>query len=257
MMRDVTVRWKWIAVGGASMAGIALGVSLLAPALAAREAAANRDTQVIMSCVDLDTGGLRIINADDTCVSGEELLEWNQQGVRGPRGKQGAQGRPGAQGPRGFAGAPGAAGPQGPQGPAGPQGLPGDVGNPGEQGPEGPRGPSDGYSADLADDTFSDEPVVLARLVVPAGTYLVDAAAYIALDVSGGPFDTVSCGLGAAGDAFATVTAFGQVTFPLAASIEIAEPEGEITLECVKGQSGSLRAAGTLNAVQVGALTLQ
>lgn len=248
------MHWKVIAAGGASLAAVVLGASLLGPAFAARDDAPIPDDQVIVSCVNVDTGALRIIATEDTCDLGEERLEWNQQGVRGPRGKQGVPGRTGPQGPRGFAGAPGATGPQGP---AGPQGLPGEVGRPGEQGPEGPRGPSDGYSADLADDVITDEPVVLARLVVPAGTYLVDAAAYISLDVSGGPFDTVSCGLGGPGEAFATVTAFGQVTFPLAASVEIAEPEGEIRVECVKGQAGSVRATGTLNAVRVGALTLQ
>jgi hypothetical protein len=132
--------------------------------------------------------------------------------------------------------------------------LPGNVGNPG---PQGPIGPSDGFSVALTDDTFSDVPVVVARLALPAGTYLVDAAAYLSLEQSGGPFDTASCGLDTPGEAFATLTAFGQVTFPLAASVEIPEPGGEITVECVKGQSGSARASGTLNAVKVGALTLQ
>lgn len=256
-MRGMTVRGKMVAVGGATLAGIVAGGALLAPALAARDDASTDIRQVIVSCVDIATGGLRIVEPEDTCEVGEERLEWNQQGVRGPRGKQGAQGRPGPQGPRGFAGTPGAPGPSGPQGPAGPPGLPGEVGQRGPQGPEGPRGPSDGYSVSLADDPVSDEPVVLATLVLPAGTYLVDAAAYIALDVSGGPFDTVSCGLDAPGESFASVTAFGQVAFPLAASVEILEPEGEIRVECVKGQAGSVRATGTLNAVRVETLTLQ
>jgi hypothetical protein len=109
----------------------------------------------------------------------------------------------------------------------------------------------------LVDDTFSQEPVVVARLALPAGTYLVDAAAYLWLDRSGGPFDTVSCGLDTPGSTFASLTAFGQVTFPLAASVEIPEPEGEITVECVKGQAGSVRASGTLTAVRVGTLHTQ
>ena len=109
----------------------------------------------------------------------------------------------------------------------------------------------------LRDDTFSDAPVVLATLTLPAGTYLVDAAAYLSLDQSGGPFDTVSCGLDAPGETFTTLTSFGQVTFPLAASVDIPEPGGAVTVECVKGQAGSVRATGILNAVKVGALTLQ
>jgi hypothetical protein len=240
--------------GGAALAGVIAGAALVAPAIAARDDSSARAVQRIVSCVTLATGELRIVNADDTCTSGEERLAWNQRGVPGPRGKQGPRGATGATGPQGAAGATGATGATGPQGVPGPQGLPGDVGNPG---PQGPIGPSDGYSVGLADDTFTDAPVVLARLVVPAGTYLVDAAVYVSLDATGGPFDTVSCGLGGPGENFATVTAFGQVTFPLAASIDITEAEGEITLECVKGQAGSVLATGTLNAVKVGTLHLQ
>ncbi len=61
----------------------------------------------------------------------------------------------------------------------------------------------------------------------------------------------------APGETFSTLTAFGQITFPLASSVEIPESGGEVTVECVKGQAGSVRASGTLNAVKVGALTLQ
>lgn len=243
--------------GGAVLAGVIAGAALVAPAIAARDDSAPRAVPRIFSCVTVTTGDLRVINADDTCAAGEERLVWNQRGLPGPRGKEGPRGATGASGPQGPPGATGATGAMGPQGVPGPQGLPGDVGNPGPEGPQGPIGPSDGYSIALADDTFSDAPVVLARLVVPAGTYLVDAAVYVSLDATGGPFDTVSCGLGAPGDNFATVTAFGQVTFPLASSIDITEPEGEITLECVKGQAGSVLAAGTLNAVRVGTLHLQ
>jgi hypothetical protein len=244
----------WV-VSVAAFAGIIVGATLVAPAIAARDAAKE-----IYSCVTVATGDLRIINADDTCVTGEELLTWNEQGVPGPRGKTGPKGATGAtgpQGPRGFAGAPGAQGPQGPQGPTGPQGVPGEVGNPGPEGPRGPIGPSDGYSAPISDDTFSDESVVLARLVLPAGTYLVDAAAYVSLDVSGGPFNTVSCGLESAGDSFAAVTAFGTTTFPVATSVEIFEPEGDVTFVCSKGEPGSVRASGVLTAVKVGTLHLQ
>lgn len=251
------MRWTPIAAGGAALLGVVVGAALVAPAIAARDEPSARVPQRIFSCVTIATGDLRIINADDTCTTDEERLAWNQQGVPGPRGKQGPRGATGATGPQGPPGSPGATGPQGPQGVPGPQGLPGEVGNPGPEGPQGPIGPSDGYSVPLTDDTFSDQPVRLAQLVVPSGTYLVDAAAYVSLDVSGGPFDTVSCGLGAAGEDFATVTAFGQVTFPIAGSIEIAEPEGEISLWCAKGQSGSVRATGTLTAVKVGTLHLQ
>ena len=248
------MRWVPVVAGAGVLAGAVLGAALVAPAIAARDDATPPVVPRIFSCVTVDTGELRIINADDTCAVGEERLAWNQRGLPGPRGKQGPKGAQGAQGPQGPQGVPGSVGPQGVPGP---QGLPGNVGNPGPVGPQGPIGPSDGFSATLADDTFSDTPVVLATLSLPAGTYLVDAAAYLSLEQSGGPFDTVSCGLDGPGDNFATLTAFGQVTFPLAASLEIPEPGGEVTVECVKGQAGSVRASGTLNAVKVGALTLQ
>ena len=248
------MRWVPVAAGAGVLAGVVLGAALVAPAIAARDDATPQIVPRIFSCVTVDTGELRIINADDTCATGEERLAWNQRGLPGPRGKQGPQGAQGAQGPQGPQGVPGATGAQGVPGP---QGLPGNVGNPGPAGPQGPIGPSDGFSAALSDDTFSDAPVVLATLSLPAGTYLVDAAAYLSLEQSGGPFDTVSCGLDGPGEAFASLTAFGQVTFPLAASLEIPEPGGEVTVECVKGQAGAVRASGTLNAVKVGALTLQ
>ena len=248
------MRWGPVVAGAGVAIGAVLGAALVAPAIAARDDAARQVVPRIFSCVTVDTGDLRIINADDTCAEGEERLAWNQRGLPGPRGRQGPQGAQGAQGPQGPQGVPGATGAQGVPGP---QGLPGNVGNPGPEGPQGPIGPSDGFSAALSDDTFSDAPVVLATLALPAGTYLVDAAAYLSLEQSGGPFDTVSCGLDGPGENFATLTAFGQVTFPLAARVEIPEPGGEVTVECVKGQAGAVRASGTLNAVKVGALTLQ
>ena len=248
------MRWVPVVAGAGVLAGAVLGAALVAPAIAARDDGARQIVPRVFSCVTVATGDLRIVTADDTCAVGEERLVWNQRGLPGPRGKQGPTGARGATGPQGPQGPQGLSGPAGPQGAPGPQGLPGEVGNPG---PQGPIGPSDGFSVALADDTFSDAPVVVARLTLPAGTYLVDAAAYLSLEQSGGPFDTASCGLDTPGETFATLTAFGQVTFPLAASVEILEPGGEITVECVKGQAGAARASGTLNAVKVGALTLQ
>lgn len=251
------MRWVPVVTGGAVIAGAVMGAALVGPAIAARDDARPQAIERIFSCVTVDTGDLRIVTADDTCAVGEERLVWNQRGLPGPRGKQGERGPQGAAGPQGPPGVPGVPGVPGAPGPQGPQGLPGDVGNPGPVGPQGPIGPSDGYSVALSDDTFSDVPVVLATLTLPAGTYLVDAAAYLSLDQSGGPFDTVSCGLESPGTTFVTVTAFGQVTFPLAASVEIPEAGGVVRVECVKGQAGSVKATGTLNAVKVGALTLQ
>jgi hypothetical protein len=247
---------KWVpvaAVGGVAV-GIVAGATLVAPAIAARDQGV---VPRVFSCVTTETGDLRIVNADDTCVEGEMRLVWNQRGLPGPRGRQGPQGQQGAQGPQGAQGAqgaPGLMGPQGVPGAEGPQGLPGDVGNPG---PQGPIGPSDGYSIAFTDDTFSDIPVVLVRLVVPAGTYLVDGSVHLALEISGGMFDTASCGIDGPGAAQATLNPFGTTGYPIATSVQILEPEGEITLRCAKGQSGAVRASGSLTAVKVGTLHVQ
>lgn len=245
------MRWVPIVAGAGVLVGAVVGAALVAPAIAARDDAPRPVVPRIFSCVSVDSGDLRIVNADDTCATGEERLVWNQRGLPGPRGRQGEQGPRGPQGPQGVSGPQG---PSGPQGVSGPQGLPGEVGNPG---PQGPIGPSDGFSATLSDDTFTDVPVTLATLTLPAGTYVIDAAVYLTLEKSGGPFDTVSCGLDVPGENFAMLSAFGQLTFPLAASVELTEPGGAISVECVKGQAGSVRASGVLNAVKVGALTLQ
>jgi hypothetical protein len=99
--------------------------------------------------------------------------------------------------------------------------------------------------------------VTLATLTLPAGTYLVNVSAYLTLEATGGPFDTVACGLDAPRTAFAPVTAFAQTPVPISESVEILDPEGRVTLQCVKGQPGSVRAGGTVTAVKVGTLHLQ
>ena len=249
------MRWALLSAGGAAIAGVAVGAALVGPAIAARvDPPSPRAVERIFSCVSESTGELRIVTADDTCATGEERLVWNQRGIPGPRGKEGSpgkQGPQGAQGPQGPQGVSGPQGPSGPMGPTGPQGLPGDVGN---VGPQGPIGPSDGYSAPLLDDTFADTAAVVGRLVLPAGAYLVDVAAFVSLEETGGPFDTAACGINGPGTTFAPLSAFAQTTYPLSASMEIPEPEAEVTVECVKGQPGSARAVGTLTAVKVGTL---
>lgn len=241
------MKWVPLAMAGGALAGVVVGATLVAPAIAARDVITPR----VFSCVTTSTGDLRIVAADDTCTTGEERLVWNQRGVPGPRGRQGEQGPQGAQGPQGVSG------PQGPAGLPGPQGVPGTVGNPGPEGQRGPIGPSDGFSIAVSDDTVGEDPVTVARLVVPAGTYLVDASVYFTLEATGGMFDTVACGIEGPGTRELAVPTFGTIGYPIATSIEVLEPEGEIVLECVKGQSGAVRASGTLTAVKVGALTLQ
>lgn len=242
-----------VAVAGL-LAGGLIGTALVAPALADRTEPDPRDTLRIFSCVTDETGDIRIVTADDTCAEGETRLAWNQRGLPGPRGKQGPRGDRGPQGVPGRPGVPGPSGPMGPQGIPGPQGLPGDVGNPGPEGPQGPIGPSDGYVTSLSASAITDRPTVLGRLVLPAGTYLIDAAVYVGLESSGGPFNTAACGLTEPGAAFATITTFGLVTVPLADSVDILEPEGEVSVVCVKGEAGIARGSGTLTAVKVGTL---
>lgn len=85
----------------------------------------------IHGCFEQTTGALRIVE-EPTCLPGETVLTWNQQGVQGQTGATGAQGpagpagpegAPGPAGPEGAAGATGAAGAQGPQGEPGRDGL--------------------------------------------------------------------------------------------------------------------------------------
>jgi hypothetical protein len=249
--------WTPAAAVAGLLAGVLLGGALVGPALAHRDdPVVPRASAVprIYACVADATGEMRIVTVDDSCAQDESRLVWNQRGIRGPRGQQGQRGPQGDRGQQGLPGRPGLPGPSGPQGVPGPQGLPGDVGNPGPEGPQGPIGPSDGYVVTLSTSPITERPTVLGRLVLPSGTYLIDAAAYIGLDTSGGPFDTVSCGIGGPGGSFAQLSAFGLVTFPLAASIDITEPEGEVTVECVKGQAGVARGEGTMTAVKVGTL---
>lgn len=250
------------ASGAGLVAGILLGAGLVAPAIAARDVVVADAESQIYACVkesgldpdpdpSVPAGTLTIVTEEDTCEDGWESLVWNQQGIPGPRGKAGPRGKSGpqgARGPQGFSGPPGM---------PGPPGLPGEEGLPGLEGPQGPIGPSDGYVAPVSERAFTDRPVIVARLVLPAGTYLVDGAVYLTLESSGGPFDTATCGINGTGTAYAPLTAFGQVTYPLATSIEIADIEGEITVECQKGQAGTAKASGTLTAVKVGTLHLR
>ncbi|MEM7132656.1 MAG: hypothetical protein AAF702_40515 [Chloroflexota bacterium] len=131
---------------------------------------------IIHSCVNQNTGRIRIVEANNTCqrmrndADGDSAehrnrnnrwvpLDWNAMGQPGPAGPAGPSGNdndgaPGAQGPVGPAGPAGPVGPvgpagndgapgaQGPVGPVGPAGPAGNDGTPGAQGPVGPAGPA-------------------------------------------------------------------------------------------------------------------
>ena len=121
------------------------------------------------------------------------------QGPVGPAGPQGERGAPGSAGPQGAPGAQGATGPAGPQGQRGAQGERGATGATGAHGATGANGatgatgPSDGYYlVSSASPVLPANPVDVARLDLPAGSYLAFAEVG-AVNDSGGPADTVRC----------------------------------------------------------------
>jgi len=117
---------------------------------------------VVNACYKIKKGALRVIDpAIDTCTIREQSIQWTQTGVQGPQGDPGPQGDLGPQGP---------AGDPGPQGPAGSS-------SDGFHtlGPLVRPLPVNGGSA-----------VELARLTLPAGTYVISAIADIGFDTPGG-----------------------------------------------------------------------
>jgi hypothetical protein len=180
---------------------------------------------VIHACYHTGNGGIRVVNDDTECSSGESPLDWYQVGATGgqgpqgpagpagadgPQGPQGQQGLPGAdgadgaQGPQGPPGADGADGAQGPQGPAGVDGANGADGAPGPQGPQGPQGPAgaDGAAPGLASSTVGPlkirkRAIVVERLDLPAGAYVL--LAKVSLGQISPHSTRVVCGLRAGG----------------------------------------------------------
>jgi len=165
---------------------------------------------VIHACYHTGNGGIRVVNDDTECSSGESPLDWYQvgatggQGPQGPAGPAGADGAQGAQGPQGPAGADGADGAQGPQGPAGVDGVDGADGAPGPQGPQGPQGPAgaDGAAPGLASSTVGPlkirkRAIVVERLDLPAGAYVL--LAKVSLGQISPHSTRVVCGLRAGG----------------------------------------------------------
>jgi hypothetical protein len=74
---------------------------------------------------------IRIVGANESCVTGETALDWGAAGVPGPAGPAG---------PIGPVGPADAVGPAGPAGPQGPQGDPGAAGAAGPAGANGTNG---------------------------------------------------------------------------------------------------------------------
>lgn len=83
------------------------------------------DGALIHACVNVSSGGLKIVGPQGSCSGNEVALDWNIQGIPGPQGPQGEKGEMGAMGI------------QGPPGPRGLQGLPGVDGQNGANGVSG------------------------------------------------------------------------------------------------------------------------
>lgn len=136
---------------------LALAIGLLSIAV---YASIPDSAGVIHACYSKNSGALHVIDSSLTqCKPGEIPLAWNQIGPPGP------------------AGPPGPVGPAGPPGPTGPQGIQGAVGPPGPQGPTGPSGASGLSHAYLTQArggfALNNSGVVIARLNVPAGSYII------------------------------------------------------------------------------------
>jgi hypothetical protein len=77
-----------------------IGSALAVVAVASVAYAAIPQNGVITGCFARSGGALRLIDpTTGNCKSGEQKIEWNQQGPMGPQGTQGAPGQPGTVGP--------------------------------------------------------------------------------------------------------------------------------------------------------------
>ena len=90
--------------------------------------------QVIHSCVNNNSGEIKIADAGDKCKGNSDSLDWN---AIGPQGDQGIQGEKGDKGDQGEKGNKGIQGIQGIQGVKGDKGSTGSKGNPGAKGAPG------------------------------------------------------------------------------------------------------------------------
>ena len=99
-------------------------------------------TGLIYACVNNSSGTIKIVDATTACSSNEIQLVWNAEGVAGPKGDKGD---------------------------AGPKGEP------------GARGPSDAFTVSAKGPlTLQPTPTMVAKLNLPAGTYLISANVWLA-----------------------------------------------------------------------------
>ena len=105
-----------------SLSGMATKTSLfvmmlaflaLAAGIATAVNAHGGDAAQIHSCVNDNSGEIKIIGEDDNCKKNQTALDWNVVGIQGPQGIQGETGAKGDKGDKGDTGAKGDKGDQG------------------------------------------------------------------------------------------------------------------------------------------------
>jgi Collagen triple helix repeat (20 copies) len=149
------VRKRMTVIAAATVAGLAIIIPSVAMGTIPNGA-------VINACYTKSGGVLHVIDGSvRNCSKSQTALSWNVAGQQGPVGPVGPQG---------------ASGPQGSQGPTGPQGA---TGPQGPAGPAGPAGSTTLYDANVPGGQELSGQTTLARLFLPAGSYLVQASGYV------------------------------------------------------------------------------
>ncbi len=152
-------------------------------------------------------------------------------------------------------GAVGPPGPTGPAGPTGPMGLPGTPGSAGAQGPAGTQGPAGPSHLYIANRSASSCDPCTGSIVVPAGSYLVQAS--VTLSSTGGLADFYTCelvdgsGTPVGGTSKAGVANGATVNLMVVGWSSTATGFG-VTCSSLEGFLFSLD--GTISAIQVGAI---
>lgn len=196
---------------------------------------------VIHACYLQTNGAIRQMFVLDTtksasCPAGFTGLNFNQTGPQGPvgpvgpMGPQGPKGNTGATGPQGATGATGLQGPEGPQGPQGPAGAGGHA-----------------YIATGGD----------ASVSVPAGSYVVNAAASV--ETSDGDYQYVTCRLQLNGTNVAGTLTSETLSpnndpeeVPVQGAVTVGASGGTISLSCAAYKLGFYDAH--LTAISVSAI---
>jgi hypothetical protein len=223
---------------------------------------------VIHACYHTGNGGIRVVDDETECTSGEAPLDWYRAGATGSQGPEGPQGPAGPAGPPGLAGSDGAPGSNGAPGSDGAQGSPGPQGSQGPPGPQGPQGPSasDAFTSATAGRVRVRRVTTgLEQLDLDPGTYVIVARA----SFRNGHRRSVrlGCDLHAAGSLGPTTFRLGRrrgaaarMTVTLTATHDFVA-QGAVGFQCRYRALRSLRriyaSAIEVTAIKVGSLTVQ